>query len=256
MTHDVPLVPGFEYSVENGIAVLTISRVEKRNALSREMWKALPGIAKAIDTHPDVDVLIITGAGGHFSAGSDIKDLNVPLEEFWQTNSQAEEAIASMDIPTIAAIEGNCVGGGTEIAAACDVRIAKPGSIYGVTAARLGLVYPPGPTKRLAEIVGTSWARYILLSAEIVDFDQMNQLGFFHQVAEDPLAAARKRAEVVASRSALSQTGAKRILRGDTFEAQGWVRDAYAEEIVRGQEAFFERRSPEFAINRTDWPTD
>lgn len=256
MTHDLPLVPGFEYSVENGIAVLTISRVEKRNALSREMWKALPGIAKAVDTDPNVKVLIITGAGGHFSAGSDIKDLNVPLEEFWQTNSQAEDAIANMDIPTIAAIEGNCVGGGTEIAAACDVRIAKPGSIYGVTAARLGLVYPPGPTKRLAEILGTSWARYILLSAEIVDFDQMNQLGFFHQVSEDPLATAKERAEVIASRSALSQTGAKRILRGDTFEPQGWVKDAYAEEIVRGQEAFFQRRSPDFVINRTDWPTD
>lgn len=254
MTTNLPLVPGFEYSVENGIAVLTISRVEKRNALSREMWKALPELTRAIDSDPDVDVLIFTGAGGHFSAGSDIKDLNVPLEEFWQTNSNAEDAIANMDIPTIAAIEGNCVGGGTEIAAACDVRIAKPGSIYGVTAGRLGLVYPPGPTQRLAEILGTSWARYILLSAEIVDFEQMNRLGFFHQVSEDPLATARERAEVIASRSALSQTGAKRILRGATFDAQGWVADAYADEIVRGQQAFFERRTPDFGVNRTDWP--
>lgn len=253
---DIPLVEGFEYGVEDGIATLTISRPEKRNALSREMWLALPGIVSAIDADPKVSVLIITGAGGHFSAGSDINDLNVPLQEFWNTNANAEAAVENVDIPTIAAIEGNCVGGGTEIAAACDVRIAKPGSIYGVTAGRLGLVYPPGPTRRLAAVLGESFARYILLTADIVDFDRMNNLGFFHEVSEAPLATAVEKAKTIAGRSALSQTAAKRILRGDHLTAAegGWLAESYAKEISRGQEAFFERRRPDFSISRTDFP--
>lgn len=253
---DIPLVPGFEYSVEDGIATLTISRPEKRNALSREMWRALPEILPSIDADPAVSVLIITGADGHFSAGSDIKDLNVPLAEFWKTNAEAEAALAAVDIPTIAAIEGNCVGGGTEIAAACDVRIAKPGSIYGVTAAKLGLVYPPGPTRRLAEVLGESWARYILLSAEILDFEKMDGLGFFHEVSDEPLEAAKTRAKKLSGRAPLSQTAAKRVLRGEELsaEAGGWLADSYATEIELGQQAFFERRRPDFTVRRTDFP--
>ena len=180
----------------------------------------------------------------------------MPLQEFWNTNANAEAAVENVDIPTIAAIEGNCVGGGTEIAAACDVRIAKPGSIYGVTAGRLGLVYPPGPTRRLAAVLGKSFARYILLTADIVDFDRMNNLGFFHEVSEDPLATAVEKAKTIAGRSALSQTAAKRILRGDHLTAAegGWLAESYAKEISRGQEAFFERRRPDFSISRTDFP--
>lgn len=255
---DIPLVDGFEYGVEDGIATLTISRPEKRNALSREMWLALPEILPAIDADPNVSVLIITGAGGHFSAGSDINDLNVPLHEFWNTNANAEAAIEKVDIPTIAAIEGNCVGGGTEIAAACDVRIAKPGSIYGVTAGRLGLVYPPGPTRRLASVLGESFARYILLTADIVDFDRMNNLGFFHEVSDDPLATAVEKAKTIAGRSALSQTAAKRFLRGEDLTAAegGWLAESYSSEISRGQEAFFNREQPDFTTNRADWPKD
>lgn len=246
---------GFAYSVADGIGTLVIDRPAKRNALSRAMWQALPGILHDIDADPEVRVLILTGAGGHFSAGSDIHDLDVPLAEFWETNSAAEAALASVDIPTIAAIEGNCVGGGTELAAACDVRIAAPGTIYGVTAAKLGLVYPPGPTRRLAAILGESWARYFLLTAEIIDFDEALRLGFIHRSADEPLAAARELAATIAGRSALSQTGVKRILRGaePSPEAAGWLAEAYAHEITEGQRAFFAKEAPAFTTRRQDW---
>ena len=144
LRRSIESIEGFGFTVTGGVGTLVLDRPEKRNALSRRMWKALPGILAAIDAAEEIDVLILTGAGGHFSAGSDIHDLNVPLADFWETNSAAEAALASVSIPTIAAIEGNCVGGGTELAAACDVRVAAPGTIYGVTAAKLGLVYPAG----------------------------------------------------------------------------------------------------------------
>lgn len=244
---------GFDFTVAGGVGTLTISRLDKRNALSRPMWKALPGIIAGVDADDSIAVLVITGAGGHFSAGSDIADLNVPLADFWEMNAAAEAALAGARTPTIAAITGNCVGGGTELAAACDIRIAAPGSIYGVTAAKLGLVYPPGPTRTLARVLGDSWARYLLLSAKIVDFEQMDRLGFFHQVSESPLAAALELGKRMAGLSALSQTGAKAVLDGALTDPEPWLDAAFRAEIVRGQDAFFAKSSPEFGFARSAW---
>src|SRR5699024_2695920 len=235
---------GFDFTVSGGVGTLVIDRTENRNALSRPMWRAIPEIIASVDADDSIGALVITGAGGHFSAGSDIGDLGVSLHDFWQLNSTAEAAVANSSTPTIAAIEGNCVGGrteiaagsdidvlgvalpdfwqlnssaeaavanattptiaasegncvggGTEIAAACDIRIAAPGSIFGVTAAKLGLVYPPGPTRRLAQVLGDSWARYLLVTASIVKFEQMDELGFFHEVSDSPRAAAQELGE-------------------------------------------------------------
>ena len=165
-------------------------------------------------------------------------------------------ATSGMIPPTIAAIEGNCVGGGTEIAAACDIRIAAPGSIFGVTAAKLGLVYPAGPTQRLAQILGDAWARYLLITASIVKFEKMAELGFFHEVSDSPLASAQELGERIAGLSRLSQVGAKKILDGRmpaADEPPRWMDEAYREEIARGQEAFFAKRPPAFSFAKSDW---
>ncbi|MGO2863051.1 MAG: enoyl-CoA hydratase/isomerase family protein [Brevibacterium sp.] len=255
---------GFDFTVSGGVGTLVIDREDKRNALSRAMWRALPGIIAGVDGDDSIGALIITGAAGHFSAGSDIADLNVPLDDFWELNSSAEAAVANSRTVTIAAIEGNCVGGGTEIAAACDIRIAAPGSIFGVTAAKLGLVYPPGPTRRLAHVLGESWARYLLVSAKLMTFEQMEKLGFFHQISEEPLLAAQEMGELIVSRSRLSQISSKAVLSGTLNDALGevadatpmpteWLDAAYRQEITRGQEAFFAKQPPEFTFRGTDW---
>ncbi|GAA1636369.1 enoyl-CoA hydratase/isomerase family protein [Brevibacterium sanguinis] len=260
MSADEPYRPtaleGFDFTVTGGVGTLVLTRTDKRNALSRAMWRALPEIIAGVDADDSIGALIITGAGGHFSAGSDIADLDVPIADFWQLNSAAEAAVAGSRTVTIAAIEGNCVGGGTEIAAACDIRIAAPGSTYGVTAAKLGLVYPPGPTESLARVLGDAWARYLLLTASIVDFDQMHRLGFFHEVTEVPLRAAQALGERVAGLSRLSQLGAKSVLGGtlsDDVAPPRWLDEAYRAEIARGQEAFFAKRAPEFGFAAGDW---
>ncbi|RBP63140.1 enoyl-CoA hydratase/carnithine racemase [Brevibacterium sanguinis] len=266
---------GFELTVTGGVGTLVIDRPEKRNALSRAMWRALPEIIAEVDADDAIGALIITGAHGHFSAGSDIADLDVPLAEFWELNSTAEAAVANARTTTIAAIEGSCVGGGTEIAVACDLRVAAPGSVFGVTAAKLGLVYPPGPTRRLAAVIGESWARYLLVTASIVPFEQMDRLGFFHAVSETPLEAARELGERITGLSRLSQLGTRAVLAGElretglveavdanrsaagqapAFTPPEWLDAAYREEIARGQEAFFAKRRPEFRFAATDWP--
>jgi enoyl-CoA hydratase/carnithine racemase len=247
---------GFDFTVTGGVGTLVIDRTEKRNAISRPMWRALPEIIANVDADDSIGALVITGAGGHFSAGSDIADLNVPLDDFWELNSTAEAALANSRTPTIAAITGNCVGGGTEIAAACDIRIAAPGSIFGVTAAKLGLVYPAGPTKRLAQILGDAWARYLLITASIVKFEKMAELGFFHEVSDTPLEAAQALGERIVGLSRLSQVGAKAILDGELAEdtqPPRWLDEAYRAEITRGQEAFFAKEPPDFGFAKSAW---
>lgn len=249
----IPLVDGFRYDLDGSVATLTIDRPEKLGALSREMWFALPAIVDAIDAAPEVAALILRGTDGNFSAGSDIGDLNVPLADFWAMNAAAEDALASVDVPTIAAIEGVCVGGGTELAAACDVRIAAPGARFGITAAKLGLVYPPGPTRRFADAVGESWARYLLLTGNLIDTGRADSLGFLHEVTDDPFSAAKRTAERIASRSAFTQTGLLRILRGEELDPAGWLGDVYPVELGEGQRAFFDKETPQFGFRRQDW---
>ncbi len=258
---------GFDFTVSGGVGALVIDRPDKRNALSRAMWRALPEIIAGVDADDTIGALVITGSRGHFSAGSDIADLDVPLADFWELNSTAEAAVAGARTVTIAAIEGSCVGGGTEIAAACDIRIAAPGSIFGVTAAKLGLVYPPGPTRRLAAVLGESWARYLLVTASIVSFEQMADRGFFHLVSDTPATAAQDLGERIAGLSRLSQIGAKAVLTGELSETEAspvpaapgfappdWLDEAYRREISRGQEAFFAKRPPGFGFAGSDWP--
>lgn len=247
------LVPGFRFSLDDGIGTLTFDRPARLNALSAEMWDALPALIAAIDAEPEIGALILRGAGGAFSAGSDIGDLSVPLEEFWKRNSEAEAALAEADVPTVAAIEGICIGGGTELAAACDVRIGQTESRFGVTAAKLGLVYPPGPTRRLVEVFGAAWARYLLVTGRTFNGERAYSLGFLHELSETPYETARAIAATLVARSALSQTGAKRIIRGEDVEPTGAVGAAYDAELPEGQEAFFAKRPPEFGFRRTDW---
>lgn len=250
---------GFDFTVSGGVGTLVIDRPEKRNALSRAMWRQLPEIIAAVDADDSIGALVITGAAGHFSAGSDIADLDVPLADFWELNSTAEAAVALSRTPTIAAITGNCVGGGTEIAVACDIRIAAQGSIFGVTAATLGLVYPPGPTRRLAQVLGDSWARYLLVSSSIMKFDQMRELGFFHEVSESPLESAQAMGERMVGLSRLSQIGAKASLDGELDSSDTppeWLDTAFREDIVHGQDAFFTKRPPEFGFSKTAWGDD
>lgn len=256
MTENYPLVEGFDLTVSGGIGTLVIDRPAARNALSRDMWRALPDIVATAEADPDLRVLVLTGAGDHFSAGSDIHDLAVPLTDFWDLNSTAEAALAEARIPTIAAVRGSCIGGGTELAAACDFRIAAPGSRFGVTAAKLGLVYPPGPTRRLAEVFGTSWAKYLLVTGNLIDHEVAERLGFLHAVDPAPLDAALALARTVVSRSALSQGATVRLLAGEEFDAATTERlaAAYDREIAEGQEAFFAKRAPEFSVQRTTWP--
>ena len=248
-------------SRDGHVAVLTIDRPEKRNAMTAAMWAALPGVLASLAGDPDVRVLVVTGAGPSFCAGADISDLlggadpDDPMADLRRDNLAAQAALRDFPKPTVAMIRGHCVGGGVEIAASCDLRFADPTAVFGVTPAKVGIVYTPSSTKALIDLIGPAMTKYLLFSGELIDTSTALRAGLVDQVvpADDLEAEVRRFADVLAGRSALSQRATKEVVAdlaggGDGEAVAGrWYRETIsAGELVEGVSAFAERRSPRF----------
>jgi enoyl-CoA hydratase/carnithine racemase len=247
---------GLRLAVAGGVGTVTIDRPAKRNAMSADMWRALPGILDGLAGDPAVRVAVLTGAGGNFCAGADISELSdIHRDDDSHLSTVAERALAAFPKPTLAAIEGYCVGGGCQLAAACDLRFAADGARFGITPAKLGIVYPAAATARLVRLVGPSAAKYLLYSADLVDAGHALRIGLLDEVV--PAGALHERVaaftETLASRSLLTQQATKDIV--DAIVAAGPVEEAvrrwHAEaaaggEVEEGIAAFLERRPPAF----------
>jgi enoyl-CoA hydratase/carnithine racemase len=256
---DVPLV----VSRDGHVAVLTIDRPEKRNAMTAAMWAALPGVLAVLAGDPEVRALVVTGAGPSFCAGADISDLlsgadpDDPMADVRRDNLAAQAALREFPKPTVAMIRGHCIGGGVEIAASCDLRFADPTAVFGVTPAKVGIVYTPSSTKALIDLVGPSMTKYLLFSGELIDTPTALRTGLVDRVvaAGELEREVRRFADVLASRSALSQRATKEVVAdltaGRDWESvvARWYRQTItAGELAEGVAAFAERRPPRF-----DW---
>jgi enoyl-CoA hydratase/carnithine racemase len=246
---------------EGHVAVLTIDRPEKRNAMTAGMWAALPGVLGPLADDPGVRALIVTGAGAGFCAGADISDLlggadpDDPMADVRRDNLAAQAALREFPKPTVAMIRGHCIGGGVEIAASCDLRFADPTSVFGVTPAKVGIVYTPRSTKALLDLVGPAMTKYLLFSGELIDAPTALRAGLVDRLipAEDLEAEVHRFADVLASRSALSQRATKEVVADLTAGGDGegvvvrWYRETIATgELAEGVAAFAERRPPRF----------
>ncbi|MFE3861530.1 enoyl-CoA hydratase/isomerase family protein, partial [Streptomyces goshikiensis] len=215
------------HTVADGVATVVISHPAKRNAMTAAMWRALPELLPGLAADPAVRVLVLTGAGPTFCAGADISSL-AGDEDPQALAVAAEEALAAFPKPTIAAIRGFCVGGGSQLAAACDLRFAEEGASFGVTPARLGIVYPASSTRRLAGLVGPAMAKYLLFSAELIDAEHALRAGFLNELL--PAGQLVKRvadfSRVLAGRSRLTQAAAKEFADGRTDRDAYWTAQA------------------------------
>ena len=243
------------------VATLTIDRPAKRNAMSYAMWSALPGLLDLVRHDDEVRVLVLKG-GAHFSAGADIGEFTTlragadGAAKYSEAVHAGERAIATLGKPTIAAISGFCVGGGCEMALACDIRIAESGARFGITPAKLGIVYNFTSTKQLVDVVGPAWAKQILFSGEIIPADTALRIGLVNEVHEPEAVHARVRelAETIASRAQVSLRGAKTIvdlIKDGRYEEDDAVHALYDEavhsaEYAEGVAAFLEKREPNF----------
>ncbi|MGA5701001.1 enoyl-CoA hydratase/isomerase family protein [Peterkaempfera bronchialis] len=249
------------YCGEDGVAVLLIDRPAKRNALTLAMWRGLPGVLERLAADPGVRVLLLSGAGSTFSAGADIAELlevyadPAHADAYHRDNAAAEEALAAFPHPTVAVIRGAGVGGGCQLAVACDLRFAAEDARLGITPAKLGVVYPAGATARLARLVGPARAKYLLFSADLVTGRRAEVLGLVDEaVPGDALEArALEYARTVAGRSPQTLGAVKDVVaavaegRDPQAAVEPWERKSrHAPDVREGLAAFLERRPPRF----------
>jgi enoyl-CoA hydratase/carnithine racemase len=245
--------------ISGPVATLRIDRPAKRNAMSYSMWSALPGLLDLVQKDDDVRVLVLRG-GTHFSAGADIGEFSTlrsgadGAARYSAAVHAGERAIATLGKPTIAAIAGFCVGGGCEMALACDIRLAASDAQFGITPAKLGIVYDLTSTKQLVDAVGPAWAKQILFSGDLIDAATALRIGLVNEVHSDLDARVSSLATTVASRAQVSLRGAKTIvglIADGQYREDAAVRELYDEavhsaEYAEGVTAFLEKRAPRF----------
>lgn len=244
------------YEVRGTTALVTIDHPRKRNAMTPAMWRSWPDTMRRATEDAHVRAVVIAGAAGTFSAGADISqldaihDTDLPLA--------AHEAIAGCPKPTIAAIEGACVGGGVQVAAACDIRVAGLSSRFGVTPANLGIIYPTIPLQRLVDLLGPQNTKYLIFTADIVGAERARHIGLVDEVLDDTVVLDRALhlADHIAGRSQLTVQATKdvvdRMVAGTLTDTRiaAWAAEVAASpDVIEGVAAFAERRPPRFGWN-------
>jgi len=244
------------------VAVLTLSAPEKRNAVSRAMWSALPEICARIDRDDGIRVLILTGEGETFSAGADITEFSESYatpEDTGRTNAAVragQAAVAGLTKPVIARIRGACVGGGCGLALSADLRFAASDARLGIPPARLGLAYSFSATRQLMDLVGPARAKDILFSARLIGAGEALSIGLIDrclpsETLEDETLAY---AETLAELSQVSIRTAKAMIetiRAGADVEPDTLRAAYeasfeGPDFAEGYRAFLEKRRPDF----------
>ncbi|MFD5280071.1 enoyl-CoA hydratase/isomerase family protein [Streptomyces rubrogriseus] len=244
--------PQLLHRVADSVATVVVHHPAKRNAMTTAMWRALPGLLDDLAADPGVRALVLTGEGATFCAGADISTLRESAGEAQGLAVRAEEALAAFPKPTLAAIRGHCVGGGAQLAAACDLRFAEETALFGVTPAKLGVVYPASATRRLVALTGPATAKYLLLSGELIDAARALRTGLVDEVLPEGELGKRvaEFTRVLVSRSLLTQAAAKEFAAGRTDRDAHWAAQARGSgDTAEGVAAFLERRQPCFGWN-------
>ncbi len=248
---------------DGAIATLLINRPDKRNPISYAMWQALPGFVEQVEADDAIKVLVIRGAGEKaFSAGADISEFDTYRADsegarvYNEATHVAERALATMTKPSIAMIHGFCIGGGAEIALACDLRFADTNARFGITPARLGIVYSLQATKQLSDLAGPAVAKYILFSGEHLHAQRAYEVGVIDELLEPDALEDRayEFARLIASRSQYSVRSSKRIVQKivdgateDDDESRKLRNDSFdGDDYKEGVRAFLEKRPPNF----------
>ncbi|MEX0768625.1 MAG: enoyl-CoA hydratase-related protein [Microthrixaceae bacterium] len=253
------------YLCDQQVARITISRPERRNALNYEAMDQLhDAVKRARSDHAQgiLRALILTGAEGQFCSGADLKELEDLA--FTQALRLMLDDLAGLEVPTIAAISGACMGLGMQLAVSCDLRIATPEAKFAVPVAKLGLMVDHWTVQRLVALAGHSAARWLMLTAQPITAQRAYELGLIQELVVVPegqagtsvLDAAENLAQQIAQLAPLALAGSKLGLNllerpALSTDSQGEYRAAFtaawaSEDLVEGRSAFAERRKPEF----------
>jgi len=247
------------YEVNDGIAVITINRPERRNALSRAVREGFFEVWRRFEADGQAQVAILTGAGDNFCAGMDLIEaadtvLRIPPKNFMPVLGDNIE----VSKPVIAAIDGFALGGGCELAMACDIRIATTRSKFGQPEVNLGIIPGAGGTQRLQRLVGVGKAKELIFTGEIISAQEAREIGLVNKVVEQPealLPAAKEMAQKIIAKGPVAVSLAKMAINVGTntdinsgllFEKVAQTIAFSTDDRIEGTTAFLEKRQPEF----------
>ncbi len=241
--------------VEGGIGLVTVDRPEVRNALDRQTADEIRAALADFAARKDVGCVVLTGAGDKvFVSGADVRELQKKdkHDALDSVLSRLFSEIERFPKPTLAAVNGYALGGGCELALACDLRTASENARFGLPETGLGIIPGAGGTQRLPRIVGLGRAKEIILTGEIVDARRALEIGLVNAVGPDALAAAREMAGKILARAPLALRLAKAALNlgtpdtGLQFEIAAQALLFETKDKLEGTTAFLEKRKPAF----------
>lgn len=241
-----------------GLAIVTMDRPAFKNALTAKMWLEMRQIAERIPKHPKTRVVILRGAGGLFTAGSDIKEFQrMTLDEANEAFRLMEEAISAfekLELPTIAVIKGPAMGAGLELALSCDLRIGTPKTTMGMPIGRLGITLSNKFTKRLVDIIGPSRTKDLVYTGRLLGPEESRESGLINYLLTDkqgPDHFAAQLARKVKQQSAASLRAVKEAVAfsNPLFDLQmkrNFESSVDPDDFPEGTRAFVEKRKPRF----------
>jgi len=251
-----------EFDLSDEIATITVSRPDKLNALDNDTLVELAGAFEGAFDHDDVKVIVLTGAGSKsFVAGADIQMLSEQGTLDGRSNGQIGQdvmaLIAEGPKPVIAAVNGYALGGGLELALACDFRYASSNAIFGLPEVSLGIIPGYGGTQRLPRLIGRGRALEMILTGEKINAEEALRVGLVNRVVEPEqlIEVTRKTASVIASRGPLAVMFAKEAVSRGTnvplsdglaIEADLFGLVSSTKDMKEGMRAFLDKRAPDF----------
>lgn len=245
---------------EENIAIITLNRPEAMNALSKGLLEELDKLLEEIRKDDKIRSVVIIGSGRAFSSGNDLSEpvtTEAEMRARMELGQNVFDKIETFDKPTIAAINGYALGGGLELAAACDIRIAADNAQLGNPEVNLGLIPSWGGCVRIPKLIGRAKAAQIILTGERIDAKEAERIGLVNKVVKpDELkSTAIYSAGTLATRAPIAIRLAKNILskameismkEGNKMMTEGGVTCSKSEDIAEGIAAFFEKRTPKY----------
>lgn len=250
-----------KYEVNEGIGYVTINRPKALNALNMDVLTDLYAAFTEIEADEAVKAVIVTGEGKAFVAGADIAQMSqlnaLGGREMMIMGHKVMNLIESVEKPVIAAVNGFALGGGCELAMACDIRIASEKAKFAQPEVGLGIIPGFGGTQRLARLVGKGMAKYMIMTAEMISAAEAYRIGLVEKVAapEELMEEAVKVAKTIASKAPIAIATAKSAINNgfdmdmksaSKFEIETFTAAFGSEDKTEGMAAFLEKRAPEF----------